>query len=197
MNTKTSGGGAISEDAQRDRQLIVQAAIDCFVRKGIFETSMEDIAQNSGLSSEVVLEHFPRKNDVLRVVGAGNKAAAGGMLAQLLQETPVATPDEMLGRSATFFSAGGDMMRIVPQAWGVALCDDEINGVIHDVLTDLQDQWIQLSGRMVAEGRLPDGADPQDVGRTLSCVIVGYMVQSLLCDVTPDHIHRGLRALVG
>jgi hypothetical protein len=50
---------------------------------------------------------------------------------------------------------------------------------------------------MAAEGRLPDGADPQDVGRTLSCVIVGYMVQSLLCDVTPDHIHRGLRALAG
>lgn len=194
--TTTSQSPAISEDAQRDKQLIVQAAIDCFVQQGVSETSMEDIIQKSGLSPEAVLGYFPRKNDVLRVVGAGNKAAAAGMLTQLLQENPVTTPDQMLGRSATFFTAGGDAMRIVPQAWGVALCDDEINGVMRDVLMSLQDQWVELASRMAAEGQLPDGADPQDVGRTLGCIIIGYMVQSLLSDVTPEHIHRGLGALV-
>jgi AcrR family transcriptional regulator len=194
--TTTSQGPAISADAMRDRQLIVQAAIDCFVQQGVTETSMEDIVQKSGLSSAAVLGYFPRKNDVLRVVGAANKAAAAGMLTQLLQETPVTTPDEMLGRSATFFSAGGDAMRIVPQAWGVALADEEINGVMRDVLMSLQDQWVELASRMAAEGQLPDGADPEDVGRTLGCIIIGYMVQSMLSDVSPEHIHRGLKALV-
>lgn len=185
-----------TQDTQRARQQIVQAAIGLFLKRGVPETSIDDIVAESGLPADVVLSQFARRNDVLRAIGAVNKASAEGMLKELLQEAPVATPAEMLGRSAAYFSQGGDPMRIVPQAWGVALYDDEINGVMRDVLMSLQDLWVELAGRLADEGRLPDGADREDVGRTLGCMIVGYMVQSQLSDVNPEHLRRGLQALV-
>src|SRR5215470_8690782 len=176
----------IGTDSKHDQQTIVQAAVSCFIQHGIAETSMQDVVQESGLSSDVVYSHFPAKNDILRVLGAVNKAAAAGMLNEMLEETPLPSADEMLGRSATFFDAGAQNrgpMSVVPQAWGVALYDDEINVIMRGVLGDLQDIWVELATRMADEGRLPDGADPQDVGRTFGCMIIGYMVQSLLSDV--------------
>ncbi|MFL6109910.1 MAG: TetR/AcrR family transcriptional regulator [Catenulispora sp.] len=198
MDTTTSQNSAVTNDqAKQDRQKIVLAAIDIFLQQGIGETSMEDIARRAGLATETVYNAFPRKNDILRIIGAANKAAAAGSLDELLQESPVATPPEMLLRTASFFTSGGPAMRMVPQAWGVALYDQEINGVIHDVLDQLQHQWIELATRMADEGQLPEGADPGSVGRTLGCLIVGYMVMSLLHDVTPEHLHRGLLELRG
>lgn len=195
MDTTTSQNSAVGEKEKEVRQKVVMTAIDIFLQQGIGETSMEDIIQKAGLPTETVYNLFPRKNDILRIVGAANKAAAAGSLDELLQESPVTTPDEMLRRTATFFTAGGDTMRMVPQAWGVALYDKEINGVIRDVFDGLQNQWVELATRMADEGQLPEGADPESVGRTLGCLIVGYMVLSLLHDVTPDHLHRGLLEL--
>jgi TetR/AcrR family transcriptional regulator, transcriptional repressor of aconitase len=195
METTTTQNSAVAEETKQARQKVVLAAIDIFLSQGIGETSMEDIARRAGLATEKVYDIFPRKNDILRIIGAANKAAASGSLDELLQESPVTTPDEMLLRTASFFTAGGDAMRMVPQAWGVALYDKEINTVIRDVFDGLQNQWVELAKRMADEGQLPDGADPESVGRTLGCLIVGYMVLSLLHDVTPEHLHRGLQEL--
>lgn len=195
MDTTTSQIPAVDETAKQARQKVVLTAIDIFLKQGIGETSMEDIARQAGLATETVFQLFPRKNDILRIIGAANKAAAAGSLDELLKESPVTTPDEMLRRTASFFTAGGDAMRMVPQAWGVALYDSEINGVIRDVFEGLQNQWVELATRMADEGQLPEGTDPESVGRTLGCLIVGYMVLSLLHDVTPEHLHRGIQEL--
>jgi AcrR family transcriptional regulator len=189
----------VSNDSKQDQQRIVQAAVGRFIKHGMPETSMRDIVEDSGLPADVVARHFPTKNDIIRALGAVNKAAAAGMLKEMLKEASLPGPDEMLGRSAAFFEAGarnGGPMSIVPQAWGVALYDDEINVLMREVLGELQDLWVELATRMGDEGRLPDGADPQDVGRTFGCLIVGYMVQSLLSDVKPEHLRRALHALI-
>jgi len=185
------------EDSLQKRKLILQAAVDCFVRQGFSETSMQDIVQESGLSSEVVLGLFPSKLDVLRVAGNANASSAYTMLSGLLEESSLAPVPELVGRSAEFISAVGDPMRMVPQIWGVAAYDAEVNGLVSPVLVELQNYWISLSKRMSDEGRLPDGADPEDLGRVLACLITGYMVQSVLNDVEPGQLRRGLRALAG
>jgi AcrR family transcriptional regulator len=189
----------ISNDTQQERQLIVQAAVGCFIKNGMAETSMADVVEGSGLPAEEVHRHFPAKNDIIRALGAVNKAAAAGMLKDLLAEKRLPGADEMLGRSASFFSSGAannGPMSVVPQAWGVALYDDEINVLMRGVLGELQDLWVELARRMAEEGRLPNGADPEDVGRTFGCIIVGYMVQSLLSDVQPEHLRRALHTLL-
>lgn len=184
-----------ADSLQQRQQMILQAAVNLFIKKGFSETSMQDIVQESGLPSEVVHALFPGKVDMLRVAGNANASQAYTMLNGLLQETSLAAVADMVGRSAEFISEVGDPMRMVPQIWGVAAYDEEINGLVSPVLVELQNYWIALAKRMSEEGRLPAGADHEDVGRTLACLITGYMVQSVLNDVEPGHLSRGLQAL--
>ncbi|WP_447007401.1 TetR/AcrR family transcriptional regulator [Saccharothrix isguenensis] len=189
----------ISEDTQLDRQKIIQAAVTCFIAQGVPVASMEDIVTESGLPGDVVHSHFAGKNDILRALGAMNKAAASGVLREILRETTLPPADEVVNRVAVFFETSvrnGDPVGIAPQAWGVAIYDAEVNAIMREVFTELREVWVELATRMAAEGRLPDGADPEDVGRTFFSIVLGFMLQSLLGDVKADHLRRALRALL-
>jgi len=189
----------ISKDSEHERQLIVRAAINCFLKQGLPVTSMQDIVQESGLSSDVVYRHFPGKNDILRLLGAMNTATATGALREMLKETPLPPVDEFVGRLAIFFEASvdnGDPVSVTPQGWGVALYDDEVNVIMSEVVEALRDAWIEVAARMVDEGRLPSDADPEDVGRTLFSLFLGFMLQSLLGDVKAAHVQRALHAIL-
>jgi AcrR family transcriptional regulator len=189
----------ISTNSAHERQRVVDAAVNCFIERGIAAASMDDIVEESGLSPEVVHQHFATKNDILRVLGARNKIAASGVLREVLQETPLPPIDEIVARVATFFEASlesGDPVGVAPQAWGVAMYDDEVDVIMRDVFADLRDLWIQLATRMVDEGQLSDDADPGDVGRTLMAIVIGFMVQSLLSDSKATHVRRALHVLL-
>jgi AcrR family transcriptional regulator len=180
---------------QAKKQKVVPAAIDIFLNQGIGETSMADIARNASLAAETVYGVFPRKNDILRVVGAANKAAAAGSLNERLQETPVATPTRCCAAPRRSSPPAATRCSWSPKPGAWPCTTKELNGVIRDVFDALRNQWVELATRMAAEGQLPDGADPESVGSTLGCLIVGHMVLSLLHEVIPDHLHRGLREL--
>jgi AcrR family transcriptional regulator len=189
----------VSQDSQTDRQLIVRAAIACFLRNGLPVTTMDDIVEESGLPADVVQHHFSTKNDILRVLGAMNTSTATGALKEMLKESPLPPVDEFVGRLAIFFEtsvANGDPVSVTPQGWGVALYDNEVNVIMADVVAALRDAWIEVCARMAQEGRLPADADPEDVGRTLFSLFLGFMLQSLLGDITADHVRRALHAIL-
>jgi AcrR family transcriptional regulator len=186
-------------DSAIDRQLIVKAAIAPFLKHGLPVTTMADIIEESGLSSDVVLGHFLAKNDILRVLGNANTVTATGALREMLKESPLPPVDEFVGRLAVFFEKSvesGDPVSVTPQGWGVALYDPEVNAIMTEVVASLRDAWIEVAERMVEEGRLPVEADPQDVGRTFFSLFLGFMLQSLLGDVKADHLRRALHAVL-
>jgi AcrR family transcriptional regulator len=190
---------ATSSDAMQQRQAIVQTAVGLFVKQGLPITSMEDIVAQSGLPSDVVYGHFPRKNDLLRVLGDLNKIAATGALRQLLAQPTLPTVDELVGKLGVFFEESvrtGDPVGVTPQGWGVALYDDEVKEIMGGVVVELRETWIEVVARLIAEGRLPAEADPQDVGRAFFSLFLGFMVQNLLGDVTSDHLQRALKAIL-
>ncbi len=53
------------------RAQIIEAAIDCFIKRGYINTSMSDIIKASGLSSGSIYSHFSGKEDIL--IGAVNE----------------------------------------------------------------------------------------------------------------------------
>ena len=53
------------------RAQIIEAAIDCFLKRGYINTSMSDIIKASGLSSGSIYSHFSGKEDIL--IGAVNE----------------------------------------------------------------------------------------------------------------------------
>jgi TetR/AcrR family transcriptional regulator, transcriptional repressor of aconitase len=189
----------ITEDSQRHRQQIVQSAVTCFLAKGIPETSMEEIVAGSGVSPDLAYQYYPRKNDILQTLGVMNKAAASGVLKEILKEEVLPPTDQIISRVAVFFEMSvlnGDPVGVAPQAWGVAIYDSEVADIMADVFAELRDVWVQLATRMVDEGRLPAGTDPGDVGRTFFAIVLGFILQSLLSDGKADQITRGLQVLL-
>src|SRR3954470_18901979 len=53
------------EHLERRRRQILDAARRCFVRKGVHETSMQDIFAESGLSAGAVYRYFKSKNEIV------------------------------------------------------------------------------------------------------------------------------------
>jgi AcrR family transcriptional regulator len=51
-------------DPNKTRQLILEAALKCFARKGYLRTSMDDIVAESGLSKGTLYWHFENKSDL-------------------------------------------------------------------------------------------------------------------------------------
>ncbi len=51
--------------SRETRSHIVETAIDLFIRNGYGETSMEQIAEASGVSRRTVYRHFPTKDDLV------------------------------------------------------------------------------------------------------------------------------------
>ena len=53
------------EEKENTRQLILQAALDCFYEKGFSKTSFDDIAAKIGMTKGAVYWHFKDKSDLL------------------------------------------------------------------------------------------------------------------------------------
>ena len=175
------------QDSAQNRQQIIQAAANCFAEHGLGLVSMPQIIEASGLTADEVHRHFAEKNDILRAIGERNRDAAPSRSAAILQEKPLPPLDEIVGRLASAFETMvriGDPVRITPQSWGVSMYDDEVYVIVREMMVDQRETWIGVATRLVGEGRLPEDADPQDVGRTLFSLFLGFIVQSLLGDVT-------------
>jgi AcrR family transcriptional regulator len=187
------------QDSAQNRQQIIQAAANCFAEHGLGLVTMPQIIEASGLSAEEVHRHFVEKNDILRAIGVRNRDACAVAFGAILRETPLPPLDEIVGRLASAFEAMvqiGDPVRVTPQGWGVSMYDDEVYVIVREMMVNQRETWIGVATRLVGEGRLPADADPQDVGRALFSLFLGFIVQSLLGDVTGRHLSRALRAIL-
>jgi AcrR family transcriptional regulator len=187
-------------DAARDKQQIVQTAIGVFVKQGFAESTIDDVVESSGLSAEVVHRYFATKYDIIRVIGGVNKAAATGMLKEVLSQDTLPPLEEIVGRVGEFFDSmavDDGPAALAPQATGTALYDGDLRAIMQDVNEALLAGWTELAQRLVELGRLPLETDPADVGATLFSLAIGYMSQSLLGNATSDNLRGGVRALLG
>lgn len=197
--TTISQDSTTANETEQNRLRIIGAAIGAFSKRGFPESSMEDIVRESGVAPEVAYDLFPGKYDVLKVLGDLNKMAATGMLDGVTKESPLPPTDEIVARVADFFESmaeSGAPAGIAPQAMGLALYDEEVNVIIQDVFAALRASWDALAVRMAAEGRLPEGTEPEDVGATLLTVALGFMSHSMIGGVNAGSLRRGLHAVL-
>ncbi len=57
-----------SQQKERTRQKLLQAAFDVFTRHGIMQSRMEDIAREAGVSHGTVFVHFKSQEDLIETV---------------------------------------------------------------------------------------------------------------------------------
>ncbi|MCD0448892.1 TetR/AcrR family transcriptional regulator [Actinocorallia sp. API 0066] len=187
------------EHLEARRAQILDAAARCFARQGFHGTSMQDIFQEAGLSAGAVYRYFPGKAEIVKAISVTKREVIAGYLTDLAEAPELPPLAEIVRGFADLiqktFAADGQLA-LVPQAWAAASHDPEIHGPVSVMLTAIRQSWIDIARRLQAEGQLAKEADPEHVGRTLFCLLPGFIVQNTILDDFPaDVLVSGLVGL--
>lgn len=86
---------------QERRQLIVEAAAECFAEKGFHQTSMRDLAKRAGISLGNVYNHFDSKTDLVLEIA---KLEAEGMREIQAELSKIKDPVRALNEFVQFYA---------------------------------------------------------------------------------------------
>ena len=188
------------EHLERRRRQILDAARTCFVRKGFHQTSMQDVFTESGLSAGAVYRYFKSKDELVLALAA----SAGGNIQARMQEAidrdPLPTPAELVSHMTEWIAAQAGpegQLRLAPQAWSLALIDDEVAAPVRETLAGVRGRWRDYAERMLAAGWLPADADLDAVAGALFGLLPGFVLQQLVIgNVDRDQFSRGVDTLL-
>jgi len=175
------------EHLERRRLQILDAATDCFARRGFHATSMQDIFHESGLSAGAVYRYFPSKNSLI-------KAIAENMMNEVLTPAINAVsgqrldPADALAAIAVLFEPSDLRARILPvtvQVWAESFRDPDMADLARDLVDHILNGLAQI---------LPAGTPPE-AARLIMAALQGFAIQSgVLDDVTPEMVAAASRA---
>jgi TetR/AcrR family transcriptional regulator, transcriptional repressor of aconitase len=185
---------------ERRRRQILDAARTCFIRKGFYETSMQDVFTESGLSTGAVYRYFKSKDELVKAIATEGEAMLTGFLEQILHEDPPPPLDEIAGRFADFaltLTAPDGILRIAPHAWAAAMHNPDIAVALQELIRTIRTGLFKIVERQRDEGRLSPGVDVEAVGTTLSFAMPGFVLSRLLMeDVDADTFRKGIAGLL-
>jgi AcrR family transcriptional regulator len=180
------------------REQILAAARTCFLRKGLHNTSMQDLIREADLSVGAVYRYFKSKTEIINAI---SESVAGDLSAHLHdvgeRDLPLAESislvldviDEQLGSDGNF--------RLALQVWAEASIDPAIGEIVRHRFATMRSTFSVLVANAIRRGELPADADIDDIASVLFGMMPGYAVQRLFVG-TPDKdaYLRGLRALL-
>lgn len=189
-----------AEHLERRRQQILDAARVCFIRKGVHETSMQDVFAESGMSAGAVYRYFKSKNDIIVAIMGETGIRLRGFMDEVLREEPLPPLDDVVHRFAEVivsWSGETGAARLAPQAWALATYDPQFAGRVRETMIGMRSLWILYAERLRDAGRLPPDADVDAVGKLLVGMLPGFIVQrAIIGDTDAETMRRGLRALM-
>lgn len=164
--------------ARRDE--IALAAIRCLARKGVHETSIADIVEESGLSTGAIYSHFSSKVELARYVVAEYLLPR---LDDLESVDDVRAPREVLATMLGVFADDGLPPRIVLQFWGEATIAGELReemlrtvGRLRSALGAALTPWARTQSTDAAEV----DALVDDSTRAVMALAQGYVANTAL-----------------
>lgn len=162
-------------DARRNQ--IIDAAWACFARKGYHQTTMQDIADEAGISAGAIYRYYPGKETVLKAINDRSqemgralveeaRSLAGGPLDML----------EVIGR--TMLSYFDDPMaetttRINIETWPEIIRNDELRASLHQELSFWRRAVAQLLADAKDLGQLKPEVDPDSLAALFICAWEG------------------------
>ncbi|MET8776362.1 TetR/AcrR family transcriptional regulator [Nocardia sp. NPDC050713] len=188
------------EHLERRRQQILDAARLCFGRKGFFETSMQDVFTESGLSAGAVYRYFKSKNEIIAALATQTTVDLRAAIAQAVRTDPLPTPAQLvrgIAEEVVRRSGPDGPVRLAPQAWALALVHDEAAEPVRETMHAMRDLWRDYAVRMREQGWLPEDADTDAVAKAIIGFLPGFILQHLILeDLDPDTLARGVDLLI-
>lgn len=166
-------------EARRDE--IARAALRCLERKGVRDTSIADIVEESGLSTGAIYSHFTNKAELARYVVGRFLLPRIDMLEAAGVRGDIVSPRDALGGILSTFRDTGLPPSLVVQFWGEAMVDADLHsemlrtaGRLRESLTAAITPWARARGSAEA-----DAADlASRYARTIAALAQGYISNS-------------------
>jgi TetR/AcrR family transcriptional repressor of uid operon len=176
--------------AESRKQLIVEAACACFLRKGYHQTGVRDIAAEAGISLGNLYNHFAGKDAVLAEIAALEAEELAPFVARL---QAVADP---AGAVKGFVAAYLDYASRPEHAlMTLELVAESVrNPAIAQTFGANRDGLLAALSALLAAGaaagRLRRLAHPAETARLLLDLVEGHALRVVLGDTTPDAAAR-------
>ncbi|HTF46233.1 MAG TPA: TetR/AcrR family transcriptional regulator [Pseudonocardia sp.] len=170
------------------RQQILEAAWECFTRRGFQATTMDEVAAAAGVSAGTTYTYFATKDSMI----VATVEIAMGRFAQaferLADQTEPASPTDVLVAIADELRRRGehpryDMTRIGLQAWAESIRSPAVHRAIlegHDraagILRGLVERWAATRAEPV---------NAEQVSELLHTLVPGLMLATVLTGHTP------------
>ncbi len=178
----------------------MDAARRCFARKGFYETSMQDVFTESGLSAGAVYRYFKSKDELITALATETTVALRIAIDQAIHRDPLPTPAELItviAEEVVRRSGPDGPVRLAPQAWALALVHPGAAVMVRETMLAMRALWVTYAERMRDKGWLPEDADVDAVAKAIIGLLPGFILQHLILgDLDPQTLARGVRTLL-
>lgn len=164
---------------ERRREAILSAALEVFITKGYQAATVNDIAQQAGLSVGAIYRYFPTKADLMLALVRERLGRAPSLFARLTAR--VDDPWERLVRCVELFTIalrvrhpGTGRLLLVTMAEAVQ--DGAVRQGLHSRFTGLVEYIAGIIAEGVARGRFRPDIDPRTVAALLLAMADGVAV---------------------
>lgn len=189
------------EHSDARRRQIIDAAYQCFARKGFHQTTMRDIYEEAGLSPGAVYHYFDSKDEIIQASFDFDYLRSQDAFASALeQEEPLTAITNLLDflfqglKGAAELGAG----RVNVQAWGEALVNPPLLDAYRRVLGRYYDVLSRLVRKAQRAGQIDRALKPLAVSQLLGSLYYGLELQKAINpDLDVDAYAAAVRSLLG
>jgi AcrR family transcriptional regulator len=184
---------ASPELAERRRRQILDAAVDCFRRRGFHQTSMQEICNEAGISAGALYRYFDSKADIIAAIAAdGRHDASVGF-----EAANASVVDALCAVARSFFAkiADGDGALVAE-----VLAEAARDPALARNLVEVDAQYVAACAQAIRVGQQNGEVDPDLVpavaAHTLFAAIEGIGLRAaLLGRIEMDAVSAQFRAL--
>jgi AcrR family transcriptional regulator len=133
------------------RQQIFQAALSCFARTGYYQTTMDDIAAESGLSKGTLYWYFDSKKNLFLALFQELIGQLGQSWEAIATSPDVSATEKLVASMGLFRSELTEMapfFGIMMEAWALTRHDKDVESAIRD----LYQPYLGVMERIIQEG---------------------------------------------
>jgi len=175
------------------RNLIVEAAIKCFVDLGYARTTTTAIADKAGLSRGAMLHHFPSKVDIVRAAVEHLHAKRLRAFRRAVQRSPVEGDRVRSNLDAYWQHVRHPMFVAFFELVVAARTDPELAAILRPAQEAFEDEWHRTAREVFTEWRTDD---PNfDVALDLTRYVLEGMAISFLVHKEDERDRRVLNYL--
>lgn len=160
------------------RREILMAAFRCFARDGLHGATMQEIAEEAGLSAGALYGYFDGKEALVRALAVESAKRRKDAFARLEERGAAALGElvfDLLGELEA--EEASSSVRLDVRLWAEMLDRPEGHEIITEAFGGLIGPVAHFVRRETEEKRMRDDVDPEAVGRLVVSLLVGLELQ--------------------